>query len=346
VKTDKLGNPMWESRYDGNGGDDVGNSVILGNNNNILVCGEIAQGSPTGFMSPRRDIVVLVISIDNGSILSERVYGDSLRDETGTDILKLDNGFFISGTMYHPDTSKYYLIETDINLDTIQFRSRYIGANNVNNYSARSFKNAADPNNPFVCFGTSFRQTNNPGSSSFWNHVFTYKSNSNQPGIVEYFGFESSDEFCTDVDQTADGGFILAGYQSSGSVSYEMVMKIDRNIQQVWTEPRIYQNIFNRSIRDCGIIETRDRGFAIVSTIELDDPKNDEISLLKLDSNGDEIWRRTFGSNEDDTGAKVLELPDGAFVIVGTIGFDINPNSESKMCLMKVNRDGELVPLN
>ena len=346
VRTDKSGNLIWETRYDGNGGDDVANSVILGNNNNIFVCGEISQQSSLGFMSSKRDVVVLDISIDNGLIQNEMMYGDSLRDEVGTDILKLDNGFFISGTMQHPDTSKYFLIETDINLDTIQFRSRYIGTNNVNNYSTRAFENLADPNNPFVCFGTSFRVTNNPGNSSFWNHVFTYKSNSNQPGIVEYFGYESLDEFCTDVDRTIDGGFILAGYQSSGSISYETLIKIDKNIQQVWAEPKVYPNAFNRSVRDCGIIQTSDRGYIIASTIELDDPKNDEISLLKLDQDGEVQWRKTFGSNEDDSGSKVLEINDGAFVIVGTIGFDINPNSESKMCLIKVNRNGDLVPLN
>jgi len=345
VRTDKLGNVIWENRYDGNGGNDVGTSVILGDNNNVYVCGEVSQTS-SSFLVSRRDVVVLDISIDDGSIQNEHIYGDSLRDEIGTDILKLNNGFFISATMQHPDTSKYFLIETDINLDTIQFRSRYIGTNNVNNFSTRSFENVADPNNPFVCFGTSFRLTNSPANSSYWNHVFTYKSNSNQPGIVEYFGSASLDQFCTDVDQTVDGGFILAGYQTNGSTSNEMILKIDRNIQQVWAEPKIYPNEFSSSVKDCGIIQTRDRGYAIASTIELGDPKNDEISLLRLNIDGEELWRRTYGSNEDDSGSKVLELNDGSFVIVGTIGFDINPNSASKMCLIKVNPEGELVPLN
>ena len=344
VRTDKLGNLIWENRYDGKGGNDVGNSVILGDNNNIYVCGEISQQT-SGFLVARRDVIVLDISIDNGTIQNEQVYGDSLRDEVGTDILKLDNGFFISATMDHPDTSKYFLIETDINLDTIQFRSRYIGTNNVNNYSTSSFENIADPNNPFVCFGTSFRLANNPTNSSYWYHAFTYKSNSNQPGIVEYYGSGSSDEFCTDIDQTIDGGFILSGYQTKGNVSSEMILKIDRNLQQVWSEPKIYPNQFNRSVKDCGIMQTRDRGYIVTSTIELDDPKNDEISLLRLNSEGEEQWRKTYGSNEDDTGSKVIELEDGSFVIVGTIGFDINPDSESKMCLIKINREGDLVPL-
>ena len=32
-------------------------------------------------------------------------------------------------------------------------------------------------------------------------------------------------------------------------------------------------------------------------------------------------------------------------MVVGTIGFEINPDSGSKMCLMKLSPDGELVPM-
>jgi len=345
VRTDKSGDLIWENRFDGNGGDDNGSAVILGDQNNIYVCGEVTQQN-MGFADSKRDVMVLNVSIDDGSILGQHVYGDSLRDEVGTDILKIDAGFFISATMQHPDTSKYFLIETDSNLDTIQFRSRYIGTNNVNNYSTRSYENLADLNNPFVVFGTSFRLANNPSNSSYWFHVFSYKSNSNQPGIVEYFGTESLDEYCTDVDRTREGGFILSGYQSDGLSKNEMVLKIDRNLQKVWPEPKIYPNEFNRNIKDCGIVQTRDGGYIISSTIELDDPKNDEISLLRLNADGDELWRKTYGSDEDDTGSKVIELEDGSFAIVGTIGFDINPDSESKLSLIKVNAVGDLVPLN
>jgi len=67
---------------------------------------------------------------------------------------------------------------------------------------------------------------------------------------------------------------------------------------------------------------------------------------LKVDFNGEEEWRKTFGSSENDTGAKAVQLANGSYVVVGTMGFEINPNSQSKMCLIKVNKDGELVPMD
>ena len=83
----------------------------------------------------------------------------------------------------------------------------------------------------------------------------------------------------------------------------------------------------------------------VSSTIELDDPKNDEISLLKLDFEGEVEWRKTYGSNDDDVGSKVIQLEDGSYAVVGTIGFEVNPDSKSKMCLMKLNSNGDLVSM-
>ena len=339
VRTDNLGNILWDYRA-GAEGDDVGKSIILGSNNNSLyVCGEITQEG-SAFVG-LRDVIVLNLSLD-GALIGEYYYGDSLRDEVGTDIIELGSGgFFISATMNHPDTSKYFLIETTSNLEPIPNRSRYVGTEGVNNYSTKSFENPIDPANPFVCFGTAQRTDN--AVTSYWFHTFTYKSNSDNPGIVEHYGTEDIDEYCTDVVKTLNGGYALCGLTGASGVMNEMFVRISPNLQEV--NIQTYPNDFNRDVQDCGIFKTSDGGFVISSTIELPDPENDEISLLRLNSEGEELWRKTYGSNEDDTGTNVVELADGSFVIIGTIGFDINPDSKSKMCLMKINPNGDLIPL-
>ena len=341
VRVNNIGDKVWESRFGGEG-DDVGNSVIIANES-IYVCGEKTQDSLgiPGF----RDVYVLNLNLNDGSLIGQpKIYGNKLRDEYGTDIIKLQNGgFFISSTMNHPDTSKYFLIETDINLDTIPTRSRYIGTKGVHNYSQKSFE-SDDSFNPFVCFGTSERideSSNNRISNYF--HSFVYRSNSEGPIFPTFYGEEIDNQFCFDVDQTDDGGFILAGLTSNGILSREIVIKLDRDrIEQ----NRFYSSgEFDRNDEGVRIFQTRDRGYIISSTIEFDDPINDEISLLKLNESLEEEWRKTFGSNVNDKGAKVVELTDGSFLVIGTIGFEINPDSRSKMCLMKVNSGGELIPL-
>ena len=63
--------------------------------------------------------------------------------------------------------------------------------------------------------------------------------------------------------------------------------------------------------------------------------------LTKVDQTGDPLWSATFGSEaEDDTGAAVIELPDGKIAILATMGLADN---QFKMALIKVNREGKLL---
>ncbi len=341
VRTDNLGNVIWEKSYGGRG-DDVGNSVLLGQNNSIYVCGEITQD--TSDLPGTRDVYVLNLNLSDGSVIGEpKQYGNYKRDEFGSDVIEMSDGkFFITSTMAHQDTSKYYLIETDNNLDTLQFRSRYIGTEQVNNYATKTFENSLDMINPYVIFGSVQRIVN--GNKSFWYRSFVYRSNGDATINPEFYGSETEDEICSDAFKTTDGGYILAGTSTVGNQTREMVVRLNPNREEVWK--KTYNNSFNRNVKESGIIQTNDGGYLLSSTIELNDPKNHEISLLKLNAEGIEEWRKTYGSSQNDKGSKVVQLEDGSFVVVGTMGFEINPNSQTKMCLIKVNEHGDLVPLD
>lgn len=341
VRTDSIGGLVWEVWIDAfdNNLNESANSVLLNDDGSTLyVCGGMESN---GAQPENRDVYVVSISLQNGSVLSEHFFGDSLRDEIGTDIIETEEGFFITATSQDLDGSKYFLIETDENLEPLPNRSRYIPFNsNAMNYSTKSY-DYHDEFNPFICFGTSDRGSN--GNSTFWYQAFTYKSVSNSLGTLEYYGTNEADEYCTDAFQTIDGGFILAGFRQGPSSSNEMIVKIEpENLSVMWSQ--VYANEFNSDVKDCSIIQTSDGGYLISSTIQLPPPENDEISLLKVDFLGNEVWRNTYGSNENDAGSKVVQLDDNSYVLVGTIGFDINPNSSSKMALLKVSSSGELIP--
>ncbi|NJN28287.1 MAG: hypothetical protein HC819_21120 [Cyclobacteriaceae bacterium] len=343
MRADNLGNVIWENRY-GKAGDDIGNAVILGNDGSVYICGESLQDNAQ--LVQNRDVYVLKLALDNGALLNEEFYGDSLRDEYGTSILDIKNGgFLITSTWLNKDSSEFFMVETDVDLVPLAKRSRYVsGIKGVNNYSTRSFQNPGDVSNPstkpFICFGSVYDVT----EKSYFFQLFKYNPLVTQLEAIELLGNPASDDYCTDVFATSDGGYVLAGKTVNGNLEREMVIKVSSSNDQLWQ--KVYNNEFNKRVKESGIIQTSDGGYMVVSTLELDDPLNNEISLLKLNFRGDEEWRKTFGSNENDTGSKVVQLADGSYVLVGTIGFEINPNSQSKMCLIKVNPNGDLVPMD
>ncbi len=347
VRTDNKGDVLWQS-LSGGSGDDIGIAVVLGSDgNSIYVCGEKTQnyGPNPGY----RDVFVLNYSLD-GALLGEYSFGDTLRDEYGTDIINTPaSGFLITSTWLTGDTSKYFMVETDGALNALSQRSRYVaGSEGVINLSERSFerRNIGTLEPPFACFGSA-QQLIDRGSTIvkvFKFQSFYYQTN-NDDAISEFlYGPDDTESFCTDTKMTSDGGYVMCGYNVSGGVNREMVVRLNSRRGMIGGI-LYYENEFNRSITNPGIFQTNDGGFIVISTIERDDPLNDEISLLRLNAVGDELWRKTYGSNDDDRGANIVQLDDRSFVLVGTIGFEINPDSQSKMCLMKMNPDGDLVPL-
>ena len=339
VRTDNLGNVIWENRY-GKSGDDIGNAVILGSDGNLYVSGESAQDNSV--LNEFRDVYVLSVSLSDGSLLREEIYGDSLRDEFGTGILDTQSaGFLITSTWNNTDSSEFFMIETDANLIPLDKSTRYVAGNKgVNNLSTKSFNNIGNIFDPFLVFGSVYESI----SKTFYFQLFNYRSIGNATINAELYGTETTNDYCTDVFPTSDGGYVMAGNSFSGSVSNEMVVKIAPNHDELWQ--KVYTNEYNKNVKKCGVIQTSDGGYLVTSTIELDDPLNNEISLLKLDFEGEVQWRKTFGSNDNDVGSKVIQLADGSYVLVGTIGFEINPNSQSKLCLIKVNKNGDLIPLD
>ena len=216
-----------------------------------------------------------------------------------------------------------------------------MGTASVNNYSTASFE-VDDPLFPYLCFGSAYRTVNE--DTSFWFQSFKYDGISNSLGKRDYYGSETVEEISWDVKRTLDRGYIIAGIAKQGEIAQEMVVKIDNDQNDDWKF--FYSHGLQSDVKYCGVFPLADRTYLVVSTIDLSDPKNDEISLLKIDGSGGELWRKTYGSNGFDSGMNVVELSDGSILLVGSIGIDINTTSQSKMCLLKINREGDLIPLN
>jgi hypothetical protein len=128
----------------------------------------------------------------------------------------------------------------------------------------------------------------------------------------------NSGDYGNSVQQTTDGGFIIAGYTYSYGAGYSDVylIKTDGLGNQQW------YRTFGRQWDDYGysVQQTTDGGFIIAGRTSSYGAANYDVYLIKTDGLGNQQWYRTFGGNNYDCGYSVQQTTDGGFIIAGSTG--------------------------
>ena len=126
----------------------------------------------------------------------------------------------------------------------------------------------------------------------------------------------ASDDAGTFVQQTSDGGYIVAGYTSSfgaGSVDAWLI-KTDSSGNQQWNKQ------FGRYSSDGAwcVEQTSDGGYVITGwTFSYGPGYVGNAWLVKTDSLGNQQWNKTFGGSDADRGYWVQQTNDGGYIITG-----------------------------
>ena len=117
------------------------------------------------------------------------------------------------------------------------------------------------------------------------------------------------------VQQTADGGYIIAGETSSyGAGGYDVyLIKTDAAGDTSWTQT------FGGSFEDYGesVQQTSDGGYIIAGYTDSDNYGYEDGLLVKTDASGSEQWMQTLGGSYDDRSYSVQQTADGGYIIAG-----------------------------
>ncbi|MEP6513880.1 MAG: hypothetical protein ABJA79_08420, partial [Parafilimonas sp.] len=140
------------------------------------------------------------------------------------------------------------------------------------------------------------------------------------------------------VEQTADGGYIIAGsiYSVFGFDDvYILKTDSDGNIQ--WH--KVYGGTGYDKAAD--VHQTSTGEYIVVASTEsfgVGSPYSPSLYALKLSAAGDSIWTKTYNYSSDDyaDAAKVKELADGNFIVCGTGYLNSFPDDINAM-LLKIN---------
>ncbi len=151
---------------------------------------------------------------------------------------------------------------------------------------------------------------------------------------------EGYTEHAYEVIETEDKGFLIVGdiNYGLGQSTDVYLLKISKTGEFEWS--KTYGNI---SVREQGndIVKAMGNGYAIVGLTRETAGGDNDIQLIRIDSAGNVLWKKNYGSEYDNRGNALIAMPDGGFAFVGTTkdedGFD------NDMVIYRVDPVGEVL---
>ncbi|MHC4637219.1 MAG: right-handed parallel beta-helix repeat-containing protein [Planctomycetota bacterium] len=213
-----------------------------------------------------------------------------------------DGGYILAGDSY-PFGYDFWLIKTDPNGNELW--NRTFGGSGYD--VASSVQQTTDGG--YILAGRT--ESFGAGGSDFW--LVKTEPNGNEQWNRTFGG--SGSEYANSVQQTTDGGYILAGRTESfgaGGSDFWLV-KTEPNGNEQWNRTFggfAYDHA--RSVR-----QTTDGGYILTGYTYSFGAGNADFWLVKTDPNGNEQWNRTFGGSSDDTANSVRQTTDGGYILAG-----------------------------
>ncbi|MDD5529905.1 MAG: T9SS type A sorting domain-containing protein [bacterium] len=271
--------------------------------------------------------VINFATADAPDTLWTRTFGGILSEDGYAVLETPDSGFILVGDKRSSGFEDVYLIRTNSSGDTLWTRT-YGGADDEWGFSIQHTSDGG-----FIIAGV----TESYGAGL--EDVYLIRIDSSGNTLWTNFWGGVNQDYAYSVQQTQDGGFIIAGYTSSapGGTIYRDVYLIRTNSLggTLWTKT------FGGNSCDEGysVQETSDNGFIIVGRTNSFGAGLEYGYLIRTNSSGDTIWTRTFGDSSYTCGYSVQQTKDGGFIIAGEKG-GLAPCS-TNVYLIKTDSSGD-----
>ncbi len=237
-----------------------------------------------------------------------------------------DNGFIIGGetTSYGAGNFDAYLIKTDCYGNEIW--NKTFGGSSKD--GCRDIKQTQDGGYILTGYADSYGY---PGHD-YW---IIKTDEFGQEQWSQIFGGPSSDASYA-IIETSTGDFVFTGYSYSYTHGENdvWVVKTDNLGNLIWA----YNYGGTGSEYGMSIVEADDGGYVIAGSTTSFGSGGTDVYLLKINSDGNLEWERTFGGSSDDWAGSIDMVSDGGFIIVGdTKSFG---NGDYNVWMIKTNSNG------
>jgi hypothetical protein len=248
---------------------------------------------------------LLFFSTTWAQIKFQRTYGGSGHDEGRSVKQTWDGGYIIAGTTssFGAGATDVYLLKVD-SLGNVQWQKTF-GGNNID----RGYSLDITSDSGFVICG----YTNSFGFGGYDIYLIRTDQNGDTLWTKTYGGTDW--DFGFSVQQTLDGGFILAGgtYSYGNGDEDVFVVKTNAAGDTLWT--KAYGG--NSQDEAAEVIETSDSVFVALGISVDATNTNEDIYLLKMSQEGDTVWTKKYGGAGKDFGKSIKESLTHQYEIVG-----------------------------
>jgi hypothetical protein len=295
IKTDSEGEELWHNTFGGSSVDS-GSSVQQTTDGGYIIAGKTIS-----FGAGKLDVYLIKTDSDGDEIWS-KTFGGADHDEGNSVQQTTDGGYIIAGRTisFGTDGSAVYLIKTDSDGNELWYKT-FDGF--------------------LWSYGFSVQQTTDGGyiiAGEAWPwytgefDVYLIKTDSDGD---EIWSKTADNDGGYSVQQTTDEGYIIAGEtRSFGAGSYDVyLIKTDSEGEELW------HNTFGGPDGDVGfsVNQTTDGGYIIAGRTWSFGAGKLDVYLIKTDSDGDEIWSKTFGGEHYERAYSVQQTADGGYIIAG-----------------------------
>ena len=290
----------------------------------------IVAGSTSSFGMGNSDIYLLKINT-GGDTLWTKSYGRTDYDHVNAITPTPDGNFIVVGGIFSSGTgyNDIFILKVKPNGDTLWTKT-YGGT-----YDDYANAITPTPDGNFIVAGST--------SSFDRGGVYLLKITTNGDTLwtKTYGGAFNEYVRAAAIAPTSDGNFIVAGALMIVTINneyYIYLLKITTNGDTLWTK----RYLGTRSESANAITPTPDGNFLVAGEIISSDNGSNDVCLLKINSNGNTLWSKTYGMQyqQNEQAAAVTPTSDGNFIVAGSTSRSFGMGKDDAY-LLKFNSSGD-----
>jgi len=294
IKTDANGDTLWTKTY-GTYHYDYPSCVHQTNDGGYIIFGETDSFDPNFFEG------WLIKTNSSGDTLWTKHLGDYAYYFVEDGIVLSGGGYVFVGStkISAADPEDIWLVKTDSDGDTIWTKTFGGPDHDIANSICRTSDGG------FIIGGV----TKSFGEGDYDAWLIRTNADGNLVWTKTYG--DAASNLASDVKQTDDGGFIIAGStEESNHYHNAWLVKTDYNGDTLWTRK------WGGDEHDgaMSVVQTSDGGYVWTGYIKIS-TFNQDLWVFKADLNGNPQWSKTYGGTFNNIGRSINKTNDGSFVI-------------------------------